>query len=965
MLVTDYHAQYYAKELSQTGGDGINRLGRALFDACVDLNPHQIEAALFSLRSPLSKGVLLADEVGLGKTIEAGLVLCQYWAERRQKLLVICPASLRQQWAVELANKFNLNAQILDAKIFKELQKKGIANPFNNGQIVICSMHFIANQAERVKEISWDMVVIDEAHKLRNVYRASNRLGQQIRWATEDRKKLLLTATPLQNSLLELYGLSTLIDGRLFGELGAFRAQYVHNEGDLVGLRERLDNFCWRTLRSQVLEYVPYTDRLLMTRPFTPTEQEHRLYEAVSNYLQQEDCYALPTGQRHLLILLVRKVLASSPQALVGTLVMMRDRLLKMRENINANATIVEKILWEQPLDDELLDEILADQEEELIDSEDSEEQDQEIGQVPPIDLPKLNAEIEILEDYIRWANAIGVDSKSKALIQALAIGFSKMQEMGANQKAVIFTESRRTQDWLKNFLEGNGYLGQVLTFNGSNQDELTQTIYRQWLDHNQGTEKITGSKAIDLRSALISHFESDAQILIATEAGAEGLNLQFCSLVINFDLPWNPQRIEQRIGRCHRYGQKHDVVVINFLNERNEADRRVHQLLEQKFHLFTGVFGASDDILGTIESGLDFERRVLEIYQQCRQPEAIQQAFEELQRQLDAQIQTKMQETRELLMEHFDEDVHDRLRVNLTGTEEKLDRIGRLFWSLSKHTLGEKAVFNDGQLTFELLSSPLETVKEGIYSLISKKRENPSGEYLYRLSHPLGEYAIATAQGYACPLAEVVFDISQHPTRISVIDQLKGKAGWLKLQQLRVDSFGQEDYLLFSAIADEGHNLDQSTCEKLFNCGGQSLPLAEIPDQIVQRLKADSDRHIRAKIAENLETNNRHFAEARDQLDKWAEDMEVLTQKQLDDTKRQIRDLQRRSRQAPTLEEQHQLLEEIKKLETKKRSLRQKMFDTEDEIAVKRDRLVEELEKRMQQKVKITELFTIRWRVV
>ena len=166
MLVTDYHARYYAKELSRTGGDGINRLGRALFDACVDLNPHQIEAALFSLRSPLSKGVLLADEVGLGKTIEAGLVLCQYWAERRQKLLVICPASLRQQWAVELANKFNLNTQILDAKIFKELQKKGIANPFNNGQIVICSMHFIANQAERVKEISWDMVVIDEAHKL-------------------------------------------------------------------------------------------------------------------------------------------------------------------------------------------------------------------------------------------------------------------------------------------------------------------------------------------------------------------------------------------------------------------------------------------------------------------------------------------------------------------------------------------------------------------------------------------------------------------------------------------------------------------------------------------------------------------------------------------------------------------------------------------------------------------------------
>ena len=118
------------------------------------------------------------------------------------------------------------------------------------------------------------------------------------------------------------------------------------------------------------------------------------------------------------------------------------------------------------------------------------------------------------------------------------------------------------------------------------------------------------------MRSALVDYFRDEGQIMIATEAGAEGINLQFCSLVVNYDLPWNPQRIEQRIGRCHRYGQKHDVVVVNFLNRKNEADQRVYQLLSEKFQLFEGVFGASDEVLGAIESGVDFEKRIAGIYQ-------------------------------------------------------------------------------------------------------------------------------------------------------------------------------------------------------------------------------------------------------------------------------------------------------------------------------------------------------------
>ena len=964
-MITDYHASYYAHELSRVGGTGVDRLGRALFDACVDLNPHQIEAALFALRSPLSKGVLLADEVGLGKTIEAGLVLCQYWAERRRNILVISPASLRKQWALELSEKFNLPSIVLDAKTYKDQQRLGVPNPFRDKQIIICSMHFAASRAEELKEIAWDLVVIDEAHKLRNAYRESNRLGQRIRWATEERKKLLLTATPLQNSLLELYGLSTLIDDRLFGDLASFRTQYINYGGDISGLRERLGAFCWRSLRSQVIEFVRYTERKLITRPFKPTEQEHKLYEAVSSYLMRDETYALPSGQKHLLILLVRKVLASSPHAVAGTLEIMRDRLLKLRDEAKQNASALDLLISGEDIDDDLLDEILEDEEDGLIDDESPTPEIEPEPQAKKIDLEKLGAEIEELTDYIRWARSLGIDTKTRALLKALDIGFSVMEDMGAAKKVVVFTESRRTQNWLKDFLEGNGYAGQGLTFNGTNKDDASGQIYREWLAANKESGRATGSRQVDLRAAIIDRFRDRASVLIATEAGAEGLNLQFCSAIVNFDLPWNPQRIEQRIGRCHRYGQKHDVVVINFLNERNEADRRVQELLELKFNLFTGVFGASDDVLGSIEAGVDFERRILEIYQGCRSEEEIQTAFEKLRFELDEQIQTKMRDTRKMLLEHFDEDVHERLKVNLAGTQERLDRIGRLFWSVTRHALETHAVFDDADFSFTLNNSPAPHVSTGRYHLISKTQENIPGEYLYRLSHPLGEHVLSEAKERPCPPAEVVFDISGHSTRIAVVERLKGRSGWLSLQRLHIESFDFEEYLLFSGMDDTGNNIDQETCEKLFNCSGQARAVQAIPDSAKERLMRDQERHAKATLAKNLEENNRHFSEARDQLDKWAEDMEMAAQKELDDIKRQIRDLQRRSRQAPTIEEQHSLQEEIAKLERKKRTLRERIFDIEDEIAEKRDRLVESLEKRMQQKTTVTPVFTIRWSVI
>jgi adenine-specific DNA-methyltransferase len=261
-------------------------------------------------------------------------------------------------------------------------------------------------------------------------------------------------------------------------------------------------------------------------------------------------------------------------------------------------------------------------------------------------------------------------NAKGVALLTTLQTAFAKAEALGAARKALIFTESRRTQDYLLRVLADSPYKDGVVLFNGSNNDIKSRQLYAEWLERHTGTDRVTGSRNADMRSALVDYFHDQGDIMIATEAGAEGINLQFCSLVMNYDLPWNPQRIEQRIGRCHRYGQQHDVVVVNFLNQKNAADQRVFQLLSEKFSLFEGVFGASDEVLGAIESGVDFEKRIADISQRCRTPEEINALFDQLQQELSQQIDAAMTRARQQLLENFESTskVAERIWTAMSG---------------------------------------------------------------------------------------------------------------------------------------------------------------------------------------------------------------------------------------------------------------------------------------------------------
>jgi superfamily II DNA or RNA helicase len=692
-VTTPFHAKYWAHSLRLAHPNNrVEALSRSIGNARVDLNPHQIDAALFALRSPYSKGVLLADEVGLGKTIEASLILAQRWAERRRRILLVVPATLRKQWQVELADKFFLPSLILEARAANTLARQGAENPFAvDDKIVICSYQFVFAKRDLVRRVNWDLVVVDEAHRLRSIYKGT-KTAEGIVDAIRPARKLLLTATPLQNSLLELYGLMGILDPELFGSQEAFQAQFLANddvERRDAALRQRIQYVCKRTLRRQVLEYIPFTNRFTHTADFVPSKTEEQLYEEVSAYLQREVLVALPNTRRKLITLIMRKLLASSSAAIGATLAKFVERLA---DQTKRQQPVVESLAQDF--------ESLADIDEEL-------PGDDIVAPEPaaPESSPEARGELADLQRFVRLAQSVERDAKATKLVEVLPTAFRLAQEKGAARKAVLFTESVKTQEYLFKLLSESGYRGQIVLMNGSNTDETSRRIYAEWKARNEHrwAAVSSGSRTADMKAAIVDEFRDRGTLLLATESAAEGVNLQFCSIVINYDLPWNPQRIEQRIGRCHRYGQKTDVLVVNFLNRKNEADRRVFELLDQKFNLFKGVFGASDDVLGAVESGVDLEMRIAAIYQNCRTQEQIKAAFDALQLELDDNIKAGLDSARRAFLENFDAEVHERLRVHKDAAKQSLGEQQRMLLDLAKFDLDGRATFDPNEPRFQV----------------------------------------------------------------------------------------------------------------------------------------------------------------------------------------------------------------------------------------------------------------------
>lgn len=941
----------------QHASDNADKLTRALVEAKVDLNPHQVDAALFAFKTPLSKGAILADEVGLGKTIEAGLLLTQYWAEDKRRLLVLCPASLRTQWRDELAEKFYLDAVILDSRSAKEFA----GNPFDQvaagtPRVVIASYHFASAQMDSLMTPRWDLAVLDEAHRLRNVYKGA-KIGTNIKAALRTTPKVLLTATPLQNTVSELYGLVSLIDEEAFGDPKTFSRMYARvSDGTdrFEDLKARLAPFCHRTLRRDVGEYVQYTNRRALTQDFEPTEAEQELYDRVSDYLAREELWALPNAQRTLIELVLRKLLASSTYAIAGALATMVARL--ERELRDAEALIAEgsssadhsqSSLGEQ-LNDEELDGEFADDELQELSGESS-------GPVvlSQAQLGALAGEIGELAEFRDLAEEIVENAKGQALVKVLETAFSEGAKLGASRKAVIFTESRRTQAYVTQLLEANGYAGKIVRFAGTNTDAAASAIYDAWRRRNAGSPKVTGSRAVDMRAALVDAFKSDdIEILIATEAAAEGINLQFCSILVNYDLPWNPQRVEQRIGRCHRYGQKHDVLVVNFRNTANAADMRVHELLSEKFQLFEGVFGASDEVLGAIGSGVDIERRISDIYRTCRTNDEITEQFEQLQLEFAESIDQEMQSTRTKLIEHFDAQVHDRLKVRLEQSRTAVSRVQQQIAEVVAYAYDCEAASGIVRVKDVDLTGEPSTVT---FTL----DESRDGRQL-RLGDPVVRHAVDRALEPVDDAVVLEFDYSGWAVTARELDPLVGTSGVLTAAKLIFDGGEREEHLVLAAVSDQGRALSPEQVSRLLE-----VPAVErVLDADGANALVPDGAHIETQrlVDEHRERTDEWMEAEYQKLERWADDERARLRSALDDATAQIKDFDRRIRLAGTAPEKLALRREKREWE-KRHDAAQLEYDAAVKVFdAGKDSMLDDIERTLRTEPQVERLLTARW---
>lgn len=933
-MYTPYQRAYLAHWLSLSRGDE-QALTQTMASARVDMNPHQVDAALFALRSPLSRGALLADEVGLGKTIEASLVLAQKWAEQRRRLLLIVPATLRKQWSQELADKFELPSIILDSKKFNAARKQGVDNPFDEqSAIVICSYEFAARKQRELGLIQWNLVVFDEAHKLRNSYKAEGaKIAKALEAALAGSSKLLLSATPLQNNLLELYGLVSIIDPHFFGDLESFKARYCRPKmpaAELMQLRSRLQSVCRRTLRRQVQEEggINFTRRYSLTEAYDPYPDEKELYARISSYLQDESTLAIQPKARQLVTLVIRKILASSSHAIQGTLQRMIDRLEKRQ-------SLAEALQDYEELDD--LSDATA------VDDEDF------------VDPVALQAEIDRLKDFLQLASGIARNAKGEALQRALERAFDSAERLGGPRKAVIFTESVRTQAWLFEQLSSAGYAGQIVLLNGSNDDADSQQTYRAWLEKHKGSSRISNAKSADMKAALVERFREQASIMICTEAGAEGINLQFCSLLINYDLPWNPQRVEQRIGRVHRYGQLHDVVVVNFINNGNVADRRIFELLNRKFQLFEGVFGASDEILGAIESGVDIEQRIHRIYQLCRTTAEIEAEFDRLQAELEEQIDSRNREAQRALLENFDVDVVQRLSMRRERACRELDDYQQRLLLLARMSLP--------QAHFEAERFQL----DGQWYAPHWQSAEQTDARFFQPATGLGAQLIAEAQAALTGAGPAELAFVYEPTgngQLSDLQRFIGQSGELQVEKLCLTS-GEErrEYLLLAGRSDSGEELDERTCNRLLQLKARELsPAATLRHGAALQLQLDALR--RGHLAEAEARNARFFEEETGKFERWAEDKRIGQDLRIRQLDQEIKEARKAVRQLETLQEKMAAKKALQKLERERDRLMLDYHEEKKKIETEEDRLLEEIERKLQIGERQEALFALRWRL-
>lgn len=597
--VSSFHAYYTARQLSSLTY-GNDKLLPTLASSNMEIYPYQLAAALFALRSPYLKGVVLCDEGGLGKTFEALLIVVQKWYEGRERILLTVPTHLIGQWKEVLEDYFTIPAFFIDSEQVWEAElKSGSANPFSQRGIVVTTYDFANAKNDALRDIAWDTTVFDEADALCHIYTGENKMATALKEAVADAYKILVTPTPILTDIRDIYGLIYFIDETALPDIDSFYERYFRKPENYSELYERVSKYCFRTLRSQVSSYVKLPRRIPIMAYYEPTAVEQELYNLVDTYLKKPVKIAYPQMDIYDLTLRFTRTLSSSTTAMTKLLEGVIERLKKQERT------------------------------------------------------PVVDAELAEFERMAEVGRDIKSTAKGENLLAALHIGFAELKKLGAKKKALIFTESLTTQQYLFRLLTEHGY--KALTFHGGKSRELT---------------------------AIKNRFRDEADILITTDLAAKGPNFEFCSFVINYDLPYNTLTLDQRINRCHRKGQQSDVIVLSFINPNNYDDVRTLELINKRVLQFDRIFGMSDDVVGNFgaDIGTDFRGLIAS----ARTKKEIERVFQEAMSRHDEENKALSQQAEDMLFTSFSKEVADGVTITSQYIEDKSCELNAALWDVA-----------------------------------------------------------------------------------------------------------------------------------------------------------------------------------------------------------------------------------------------------------------------------------------
>jgi len=863
--LSPFHAYYQASTLANYAYDR-DRLTVALASSEVEIFPFQVAAALFAMRSPFIMGAVLCDDGSLGKTYEALLVLSQRWHEGCRRIIIIVPAPLLGQWRRLIDRRFSLPLFVVDgSERPPENQDQEMDNPFRQVGAILTTYDYAAEQADLISEVEWELAVFEEAHHLRQAHSGESRKLPAVKAAVGRAFKLLLTATPIQNSILDIYGLINFIDEGVFYSEDAFYRRYFRRTENYGELAERLRPYCFRTRRDEVAGYLKITQRLAVTCEYALTGEERQLHGLLADYLDRPVKVAFPKMDVYDLALMLWRSFSSSPAAFGQTL---RGVISRLEKNSD--------------------DQAVAD-------------------------------ELNLFREMLSLCEGIDGGTKAETFLKVLRQSLTRLKKAGAAPKALIFTDNIATQKYLFQLLNHGRFRGRVLTFNGKSSRDYS----------------------------LMDRFQNEADILIATDLAAEGFNLEFCSLVINYDLPYNALKVEQRVGRCHRQGQANDVLVVNFLCRENFYDVRLLELINKRLLQFDGVFGLAEDWLGQFGSVQEYDLTAA----QARSKAEIEAAFERLLEEHKDSNKALVRSAEDILFSGFTDEIHSQAVVSPRYLKDKVKALNDSLWAVTRW-------FFDGKEGYEL-DDETRTLRIGLRpekvftGTIPRRREYSMTDRSlpktgwYTIISPLAQNILGEIFWRGIPdRGEIKVEAEMEPCRI----------GFYEIT-IKADFFNQWRYCVLVGRTASGRVMDEAECRRIMELpvqsyqadreiygrrDGRSKPKA--PDPLDKLVDPEPFRRETVKSVDLAESQEIARLKA------YNLEAKLDLERRLDRLRRQISQAESRLGQASA---------PLEKLEAMKflNSHRQNFKAAEQTLFLDKMRLDAELEQRLEEVAKGTEL--------